>query len=496
MIHYISPNKNPLTLIIGLSETGVAVAIWKARHGSRLRIVDTRSSPKNIEKLLVYGFKNEIEYYLGEKSLSYKLLDGVSQLIVSPSFSPKKNPIKALLERAIAIGIEIITEIEIFSRAIHKLRLERDYSPKILAVTGTNGKTTVTSLTGRLIESLGFSVRVAGNIGPPALSVLIESLDSGKLPSVWVLELSSFQLSMPFSLRPDVSTILNLTEDHLDWHENIDSYISCKARLLYASKVIVLNRNNLLIRGMIRHISSLNNVKSFGLDCPKKPGDIGLETSKSGIPWLVSYEYSEKNNMLICEEQLIKKYLFPVNRIKIPGMHNILNVMASLQLVRTLGKICDPVIQAITQYTGEKHRLSFICTKAGVDYVNDSKSTNVGSTIAALESFKKKVILILGGVGKGQNFTPLIFRISTRARAVILIGRDALLISSVTKKSQIPHFNVSDLREAVEKAASLAKLGDVVLLSPACSSTDMFQDYSHRGEVFVENVIKLIKSKT
>ncbi len=492
-IHHFFLSKVRVILVLGFGETGTAVAIWAAKNGFPVRIADTRDFPKGLEKFSLHNFDNaKIEYCLGKKKFNEKLLNGISQLVISPSFSPIRNPIKKLIRKANSLGIEIVNEIEIFSRILYKLKSERGYSPNILAITGTNGKTTVTTLTGRLVKTLGLSVKIAGNIGPSALSALLESLDANKLPEVWVLELSSFQLWLPISLIPDAAVLLNVTQDHLDWHGNMKSYRSCKMRLLESAKTIIVNRNDHMLFEKIERQFDKRKIKSFGVDAPEELGDIGLEKFHDGILWLTSCDLRKKHCNIAGSITKEKKRLFPIRKLKLKGMHNVLNVMAAFQLIGAIKPIYNnSLFNTAIQYAGEIHRLTFVCTKSGIDYIDDSKSTNVGSTVAALESMEKKSVLILGGISKNQDFSPLVLLAKNKVKAIILIGRDASLISSTTIKSQIPHFEVSNLSEAIKKSAALASAGDVVLFSPGCSSTDMFQNYLHRGQDFVRNVLNL-----
>lgn len=493
----------PLVLILGLGETGAAAARWCARGGSRLRVADTRAEPGGLAALRDALAEYDVEYRLGyEGEFDLALLDGVSQLVLSPGLAPTQAPAHSILDAARSRGIEIVGEIELFARALTRLAAEREYRPSVLAVTGTNGKTTVTALTRQLIEACGKTVIAAGNISPAALAALMDALDTDALPQVWVLELSSFQLETTSSLAPDAAVVLNLTQDHLDWHVSMEAYANAKARLLKLARITIVNRDDQATVNMIDSIDALN-ARSFGRDMPTLVGDMGLELGQ-GVAWMVACEATDfddvappvrrkKNAPLPTRADGRMSRLMPVDALRIRGLHNALNALAALQLGRCLDLGWGSMLRALRDYTGEPHRAAFVRTIAGVDYINDSKGTNVGSTVAALEGLGQPVVLIAGGQGKGQDFSPLIPVVAQHARAVLLLGVDGPEIGRVLADTGVQCIVVADLHEAVRRAAELAQPGDAVLLSPACASLDMFRNYPHRGQVFMEEVQDLAR---
>ncbi len=495
----------PLVLILGLGETGVAAARWCARLGARLRVADTRAEPGGLAALRESLAQSEVEYRLGcDESFDTALLDGVNQVVLSPGLAPSQAPAAELLREAEARGIEVVGEIELFARALADLAETREYRPRLLTVTGTNGKTTVTALTRQLVEASGLSAVAAGNISPAALAALMEALDAESLPQVWVLELSSFQLETTRSLMADAAVVLNVTQDHLDWHGGMEAYAQAKARLLKMARVAIVNRDDPYTVDMVATLNALN-VRSFGRDVPELVGDMGLELGQ-GVAWLVACEPNDfdepappvRRKKDAPEPTRAKgrmSRLMPVDALRIRGIHNALNALAALQLARCLDLGWGPRLRALREYTGDPHRGALGRTSGGVDYINDSKGTNVGATVAALEGLGQQVVLIAGGQGKGQDFSPLIPVVAQHARAVMLIGQDGPEIGRVLASTGVQCVTVETLRDAVRGAAELAQPGDAVLLSPACASLDMFRNYPHRGQVFVEEVEDLARDR-
>lgn len=498
-------SESSLVLILGLGETGVAAARWCARQGTALRVADTRAEPGGLAALrsALAEAGASVDYRLGcGNTFDPALLDGVTQLVLSPGLSPIEAPAQALLKLAAERGIEVVGEIELFARALIDLAETRDYRPHVLAVTGTNGKTTVTAMTRQLVEAGGFSARAAGNISPAALTSLIEALDHDDLPQVWVLELSSFQLETTTSLAPDAATVLNVTQDHLDWHGSIEAYAEAKARLLKLARIAIVNRDDPRGVAMVDALPDLN-VRSFGRDMPELVGDMGVELGQ-GVAWLIACEPNDfddvappvkrkKNAPPPQREAGRISRLMPLDALRIRGLHNGLNALAALQLARVLNIGWGPMLRALRDYTGEPHRAAFVRTVNGVDYINDSKGTNVGATVAALEGLGQPVVLIAGGLGKGQDFSPLSPVVARYARAVVLIGTDGPEIGRALADTGVPCVTARDMREAVRRGAELAEPGDAVLLSPACASMDMFRNYPHRGEVFADEVEDLAR---
>lgn len=496
-----SSSADARTLVLGLGETGAAAARWLARQGQRLRIADTREAPPGLEALRAALDGAEVEYCLGQ-GLPASLLDGVQQLVLSPGLAPGQAPVSGLLAEAGVRGVEIVGEIELFARALAALREERGYAPSLLAVTGTNGKTTVTSLTRHLLEAAGMSARAAGNISPAALGALAQALDEDALPQAWVLELSSFQLETTRSLQADAAVVLNVTQDHLDWHGGMDAYAAAKARLFEQARIKIVNREDALVCGMVLGLTR-TDVRSFGRGEPSLAGDMGL-VSVQDIVWLVASESTDFDEPAPASSRRAKgpqpepqrqpgrdSRLMPVDALRLRGLHNALNVQAALLLARSLGLPWAPLLRAAGLYEGEPHRMAFVRNIAGVDFINDSKGTNVGATLAGLDGLSQPVVLIAGGQGKGQDFTELAQLVARRARAVVLIGQDASIIDAALREQGVQALHAGSMDEAVRAAFAQAQSGDAVLLSPACASLDMFKGYPQRGQAFADAVREL-----
>lgn len=479
-------------LVLGLGESGLAIAHWLARAGARLRVADTRPMPERLAGLR--ELLPTAEFIAGEFTPS--LLDAIDLVLLSPGLSPGKE-LAAILPAAQEKQIPVWGEIELFAQALAALKEERNYQPKVLAITGTNGKTTVTRLTGHLCRAAGLSVKVAGNISPAALDVLREALDQDSLPDCWVLELSSFQLWSTHTLDADAATVLNLTQDHLDWHGDMEAYAHAKQRIFGTNTLRVLNRDDARVMKMTGKDAS---VVSFGTDAPTEADCLGLQ-EEHGMRWLMlavsTEEKGEKKRRgkAKLETELFMTRLMPADALKIRGRHNATNVLAALALCRAIDLPLAPLLHAARQYKGEPHRVESVTTIAGVEYVDDSKGTNVGATIAALEGLgdlsagdEPRLILLAGGDGKGQDFSALAGPVKRHAKAVMLIGRDAPAIREALNSTGVSLTDCWTLEQAVERAAEIATEGDIVLLSPACASFDMFTNYAHRAEVFINAV--------
>ena len=377
---------------------------------------------------------------------------------------------------------------------------EPGYRPKLLAITGTNGKTTVTSLTGLLVERTGKRVAVAGNIGPTLLDTLAAALDADALPEVWVLELSSFQLDGVTNFEPTAAAVLNLSQDHLDWHGSMPAYAAAKAQIYGHQGLMLLNRDDpqvmaqlpapVPVKGKPRS-PYVRPHQTFGLDLPRRPGDWGMETV-NGMVWLVrALEADEtlKRKRGEAEEIFIQR-LMPVDALRIRGRHNASNALAALALATAAGCAMAPMLHGLREYRGEPHRVEPVMIIEGVEFFDDSKGTNVGATVAALAGLgaERRVVVILGGEGKGQDFSPLAEPLSRFGRAAVLIGRDAPSIRQAVAGAGVPLVAAGGMAEAVRAAFELAEAGDAVLLSPACASFDMFDHYEHRARVFCEAV--------
>ena len=381
--------------------------------------------------------------------------------------------------------------------ALPEAAAAQGYEPAVLAITGTNGKTTVTSLTGQLVERAGKTVAVAGNIGPTLLDTLAGHMDAGTLPQVWVLELSSFQLDGVQGFEPTAATVLNVTQDHLDWHGDIAAYTAAKARIFGATSLMILNRDDPAVMAMlpapVRVRLQRPQVRThitFGADLPRRPTDFGIERV-NGMGWLVrALEADEtikrKRGAAAQEEEIHLQRLMPADALRIRGQHNALNALAALALASAAGCALGPMLYGLREYQGEPHRVEPVAIIDGVEFFDDSKGTNVGATVAAIAGLgaDRRVVPILGGDGKGQDFAPLAAPVQQYARAVVLIGRDAPQIEAALAGTGIDVAHATSMQEAVTLAARRAHPGDAVLLSPACASFDMFTGYTHRAEVF------------
>jgi UDP-N-acetylmuramoylalanine--D-glutamate ligase len=484
--------QKPMVLVLGLGESGLAMARWCARHGCRLRVADTREVPPNLSGLEAHGIDAD---FVGGP-FSPVLLEGVELVAISPGLSPLAADLLPLISEAREKDIPVWGELEFFAQALKTLG-ESGYTPKVIAITGTNGKTTTTSLTGLLCERAGKKVAVAGNISPAALDKLTEAIDNTALPDVWVLELSSFQLETAHTFAPDAAVVLNITQDHLDWHGGLDAYAAAKGRIFAAETVRVLNRDDARVMALAPVAGSAAPVVTFGLTEPTRPGDYGLMRD-NGIIWLVEAQDRDatdepaptrrRKNESAAPASIALKRLMPADALRIRGLHNAANALAAFALARAIGLPGAPLLHGLREYRGEPHRVELIASIDGIDYVDDSKGTNVGATVAALDGLAQRAVLIAGGDGKGQEFEPLAAPVMRWCRAVMLIGRDAPLIRAALADTGIALTDHATLEEATRAAAALAQPGDAVLLSPACASFDMFKGYAHRAAVFRSTV--------
>ncbi|HEY8622456.1 MAG TPA: UDP-N-acetylmuramoyl-L-alanine--D-glutamate ligase, partial [Casimicrobiaceae bacterium] len=380
---------------------------------------------------------------------------GADLVVISPGIAKALPSIAA----AVARGVELVGDVELFARALAP-------GQRVLAVTGSNGKTTVSALTGELVRAAGLSVAVIGNIGEPVLDALAEHEDGAPWPDVFVLELSSFQLETTESLRPTAATVLNVTENHLDRYPGIDAYATAKARIFIGGAQQVLNRDD--PRSLAMRIPG-RTVHTFGAGAPATERDWGLvERGGSASSWL-----ARSDALLVATDELA-----------LVGHHNALNALAALALTSTVGEIDAAVLAALTAFQGLPHRMERVADIGGVLFVNDSKGTTVAATLAALEGIGRPSVLIAGGDGKGQDFLPLRPGVESRCRAVVLLGRDAPTIAAALSGVTPAIEFAPALEVAVARAIAHARSGDVVLLSPACSSLDMFRDYLERGDRF------------
>ena len=697
-------------LVLGLGESGLAMARWLVYCGAGVRVADTRGEAALAERLAALrADAPEAEAVLGQP-LSPALLEGIDFVAVSPGLAPE-GELAPLMPAIAERGLPLWGEIELFAQALAALREDTLYQPKVLAITGTNGKTTVTRLTGLLCQRAGLSVQVAGNISPAALDVLREAvikdkvflaelaeqdaiaaeqaaaeaeaqaaqqavLDAqqaaeaekhrraaasieaaaaiavpvlqaqpeaepeahpepepapqldllatpeevqataqesgqesgqerdhedaqdpaqqvaqeagpetaqpavqaseqpdteavsesdaaaatldvasdvipqaeidapattgeamnlgdfmevsrkaeedalvevppppppeptyrGSMPQAWVLELSSFQLHTTHSLQPHAATVLNLTQDHLDWHGSMEHYAADKARIFGQDTVRVLNRDDALVMEMSSAAAPLS---TFGLDEPSTPSSFGL-VNDNGMLWLANAFVHEDDEVPegkrrrkqkdMLPPPVTVKRLMPADALRIRGAHNAMNALAALALCRAIDLPMAPLLHGLREYTGEPHRVELVGVIQDVEYYDDSKGTNVGATVAALNGLglggrPNRIVLIAGGDGKGQDFSPLDLPVQKYARAVLLIGRDGPAVRAALADSGVELIDCASLEAAVEKAGELATGGDIVLLSPACASLDMFRNYAHRSEVFVDAVRELALSR-
>lgn len=436
------PLSGKRVLVLGLGDTGLAAARWLLAQGAAVRLADTRSAPPR---------KADFAGELHTGPFDRALLDGVDLLCVSPGL-PLDIP---LLLEARDKEIPVLGDIELFARHVRG-------RSKVLAITGTNGKSTVTSLTGHLLRAAALDCEVAGNIGPAVLDAVMKR---ERAPAMWVLELSSYQLESTSSLSPDAAAMLNVSEDHLDRYTSLEQYACAKARIFQGDGVQVLNRDDARSLAMAR---PGRKVITFGLDSPPRKEDFGVVAGK----------------LMRGHDILLGAHELPIH-----GWHNVANALAACALGYAAGVSLEDLTAGLRSFQGLPHRLQRVAVRRGVEWYDDSKGTNVGATLAALRGLDRKAVLILGGDGKGQDFAPLRESVARFARRVLLIGRDAALIEKALVDSPSEHCR--SLEEAVTRAAEIARPGEAVLLSPACASFDMFRDYRHRGEVFAAAVRRL-----
>jgi UDP-N-acetylmuramoylalanine--D-glutamate ligase len=562
-------------LVLGLGASGLAMARWCVRHGAQVTVADTREQPPQLAALQAQC--PGVAFVGGV--FGARLTDGVAwnHVLRSPGLAPQDWVV--VREWAQDHQVPVWGELDVFAQALADLS-QRDpwpYRPYVLSITGTNGKTTVTSLTAHLLAQTGAHVVVAGNIGPNLLDVLSQALEHEAaalqaeavaeapakadtktvldgvpanppdlptdeaesaedepitdvlagldadalpitppaalppapphLPSVWVLELSSFQLDGVDPVWrgvPTAATVLNLSEDHLDWHGSMAAYANAKAQVFGEQALMVLNRDDPAVMRMAPAMVSVKVAgryrqqparpwNTFGLDLPHQPGDWGIETV-NGMDWLVRAQALDETRLTGPDVACWMQRLMPADALRIRGRHNAANALASLALATSTGHPMGRMLHGLREYRGEPHRVEPVGVIHGVTYFDDSKGTNVGATLAAINGLgpDQRLVVILGGDGKGQDFSPLAEPLKQFARAVVFIGRDAQrlrdAVGDALVSAEVPMQTTSALPEAVRWAAEQARHGDAVLLSPACASFDMFRDYAHRAEVFKQAV--------
>lgn len=486
-------------MILGLGISGLAMARWCARFGAFVTLVDTRVNPPQLE-LLKTELPN-VKFICSTFEPQLIEASDITYLFVSPGIKPSDTAHLRL--RAKEKNVNIGNELTLFNSALTELKESQQYRPYVLAITGTNGKTTVTALTGKLVACANKSVAIAGNIGPSLLDTLGDKLVSDELPELWVLELSSFQLNDALDFEPTAAVVLNVSQDHLDWHGNMASYVEAKFHVYGTKGSMVINRDDQTVVDMLAVAKKANRQRkyyTFGSNLPTRLGDYGLE-SVDGMTWLVRAISAEdvvvKKQRSFIEPtlELQMQRLIPTAAMQIHGQHNMLNALAALALVDLIGCSISKILYGLRDYKGEPHRVESIGVFNGIEYFDDSKGTNVGATVAAISGLGKerKIVVVLGGEGKGQDFTPLVDVVRNYARAVVLIGKDKALIDETLKDVNLPKFSVESMVNAVSTASEAAIAGDVVLLSPACASFDMFDNYEHRGKLFKNEVLNFVK---
>ncbi|MES2190558.1 MAG: UDP-N-acetylmuramoyl-L-alanine--D-glutamate ligase [Pseudomonadota bacterium] len=571
-------------LVLGLGVSGLALARWCVRHGARVTVADTRPAPPQLETLR--SSLPQVTFVHSEMNEALFASAPFDMVLKSPGLSPAS--IAGVIDAAEARGTARGNELSLFAHALAELKQDRGYSPQVIAITGTNGKTTVTSLAAQLVQRAGKTVAVAGNIGPTLLDTLAEKLDAAlqaqaetaekeaqeaedkkqaeaveqnavvpvpaalpaaadeeemldeaaepghaaesdkaeealegdepalvpvpelvtalppplpalpALPQVWVLELSSFQLDGVTNFEPTVATVLNISQDHLDWHETLAAYTQAKNRI-YGNGLMLLNRDDPAVMSALPKPSQPVKGKqppprpyiTFGSNSPERPGDYGIETV-NGMAWLVRATEADETFKRRRDEEVVLfiQRLMPMDALRIRGRHNATNALAALGLAVAAGCNLAPMLHGLREYRGEPHRVESVAVIRGIEYFDDSKGTNVGATVAALAGLgeDRKLVVIMGGEGKGQDFKPLAEPVARYARAVVLIGRDGPAIRAALEGTAVPLLDAASMQEAVGMAAHQAKTGDAVLMSPACASFDMFDNYEHRAKVFQDAV--------
>jgi len=593
-------------LVLGLGDSGLAMARWCARCGATVRVWDSRDAPPQAAALAQHVPGATL--YTG--ALEAAALDGVQLVLKSPGLASTDGRIAGALDAAAECGALVQGELDLFARALADLRAERGYAPQVLAITGTNGKTTTTAMTAQLLARTGARVAMAGNIGPTLLQTLADALDMEPaaaaaapgdaqpvapaaapaagaepettatadddaepadavadaagdadananadatadteadtdaptgggppphlvpppppgpvflhLPEVWVLELSSFQLDRVRGFEPTAAAVLNLSEDHLDWHGSMAAYAEAKGRIWGRQALLVVNADDAAVEALAAGLqpepvttkvggrskttrAPLRPVTRFGLGAPRHPGDWGL-VEEGGMAWLVRALPSDETRLrpkrgAVAEaEELIVQRLMPADALRVRGRHNAANALAALALATATGRPIAPMLHALRDYAGEPHRVQHLGSVAGVDAFDDSKGTNVGATVAAIAGLgadraPARLVVILGGDGKGQDFTPLAAPLRQHARAVATLGRDApaieAAVAGVLQAAAVPLQRHTTLEAATRWSFEQAQPGDAVLLSPACASLDMFRHYAHRAEVFAAEVLAI-----
>jgi UDP-N-acetylmuramoylalanine--D-glutamate ligase len=449
--------------VVGLGATGLSAIRYLSRHGAAVRAWDTRG-----EAPAAQAVREEfpgLPVALG--AIDERALADCDWVLLSPGV-PRELP---AVVNAIGRGVPVLGDVELFVRDRGSVLPDA----LLMAVTGTNGKSTVTEMAGSIARGASLRAVVAGNIGLPVLDLLVDSeqraLAGEPLPQAVVLELSSFQLESTVALDADAAAMLNLSEDHLDRHGSLAAYTAAKARIFEGARAQVLNRDDTASMAMRRAGCGL---RTFGTGEPAGDAEFGLRRH-DGEPWLTRGT----------------RLLMPQAALPLPGLHNAANALAAVALADAAGVDVSAAPAALAGFGGLPHRVQLIAEIDGVAFYDDSKGTNVGATVAALSGFPRPLVLIAGGDGKGQDFSPLARAMGEAVRAVVLIGADAARIDAALAASGVSRERAASLEEAVARARALARPGDAVLLSPACASYDMFRNYVHRAQVFLRAVTAL-----
>ena len=437
---------SPHSVIVGLGRTGVSCARHLAARGHRLVVTDSRAAPPGLAELR--RLVPQAVTALG--GFDPAVLDGADQIVVSPGV-PLSDP---FLRQAAARGLDLVGDIELFAR---------EAGGRVIGITGTNGKSTVTTLVGEFARAAGIEVRVGGNLGEPALDLL-----EGPPAAMYVLELSSYQLETTHSLQLESATVLNVTPDHLDRYASLAEYAAAKARIFERCATAVVNLDDEIVVRMPRP-----SQRRIAFSLRRQEAQFRL-VARDGQDWLAEGD----------------EPLLPLAELALPGLHNAANALAALALGSAAGLPREAMTGVLRRFRGLPHRSELVATWRGIRWIDDSKGTNVGATQAAIAGLAAPLILIAGGEGKGQDFTPLAAACRGKVRQAVLIGRDAPLLATALAKS-CPVSIADSMENAVAGAASIAEPGDTVLLSPACASFDMFRDYAHRGDVFAGCVRRL-----
>lgn len=442
--------KGKRVLVIGLGESGLAMAKWLHRQGACVRVADSRDNPPNVDALQAVAPGAE----LLTGAFSAATFAACEVVALSPGVA-KATPAIA------ACGLPLISEIELFAAGVRA----QVSDSQIVAITGSNGKTTTTALTAHLLNGAGVPAIACGNISPSALDALMDAQDGGQLPAVWVLELSSFQLETTHHLNAAAATVLNVSEDHLDrYNGSLAEYAAAKSRVFQGKGTLILNRDD---DWSMANGRCGRKMLTFGLNPAPRATDYGL----------VGGAIVRGGEALVALADL-----------QLSGLHNAANAMAALALCEAVGVAPQRLVEPLKSFRGLPHRVETVADIGGVLYVDDSKGTNVGATLAAIEGMGRKVAIVLGGDGKGQDFSPLKAALTVHGRAVALIGRDAAAIGMAIEGCGVPTAIVADMDAAVRWLAARAEAGDCVLLSPACASLDMYRNYAHRAQAFIDAV--------